>query len=64
MRTLKGLRCDMDLTQKQMAEKLGITTATYQKYEAYTAKIPAAVLVSVADMAGIVDVREIKYRQD
>ena len=54
----------MDLTQKQMAEKLGITTATYQKYEAYTAKIPAAVLVSVADMAGIVDVREIKYRQD
>lgn len=60
-RTIKGLRCDLELTQRQMAEKLGIGIVTYQRYEQYKCKIPVDLLVRIADMSGIVDIREIKY---
>lgn len=62
MRTLKGIRNDLDLDQVEMAEKLGISKATYQRYKNYIHRTPAAILVKMADMAGIVDVREIKYK--
>lgn len=61
LRTLKGIRNDLGLTQKEMAEKVGIPYISYQRYENYIHNIPSAVLVKIADMAGIVDVREIKY---
>ncbi len=60
-RTLKGLRTDLGLTQIEMAKKLGVSIATYQRYENYVYKIPSAVLVKIADMVNIVDVRDIKF---
>lgn len=60
-RTFKGLRNDLGFTQKQMAEKLGVPVISYQRYENYQYKIPSTILVKVADMAGITDVREIRY---
>lgn len=33
--TLKGLRNNLDLTQKEMAEKLGVSEATWRNYEQY-----------------------------
>lgn len=60
-RTLKGIRCDLGLTQKEMAEKLGTTFISYQRYENYLSRMPSTILVKVADLAGIVDVREIRY---
>ena len=60
-RTLKGLRYDLGLNQKEMADKLGIGLATYQRYEQYKFRIPADILVRIADMSGITDIREIKY---
>lgn len=60
-RTIKGLRTDLELKQEQMAERLGVSLPTYKRYENYQARIPAAVLVKIADMCGITDVRTIKY---
>lgn len=61
LRTLKGLRNDLGLTQKEMANELDIPVASYQRYENYIYKIPSNVLIKIADMAGITDVREIRY---
>ena len=60
-RTIKGLRNDIGFTQKEMADQLGVPISTYQRYENYMYKIPSSILVKIADLAGIVDVREIKY---
>lgn len=60
-RTIKGLRTDLELKQEQMAERLGVSLPTYKRYENYKARIPAAVLVKIADMCGISDVRNIKF---
>ena len=60
-RTLRGIRSDLGLTQKEMAEKLGTSFISYQRYETYQNRMPSNILVGVADLAGIIDVREIKY---
>lgn len=61
-RSIKGLRYDAELSQVEMAKKLNIPVASYQRYENYEAKIPADVLVKIADMFAITDVREIRYK--
>lgn len=61
-RTLKGIRNDLGLNQQEMAEQIGVPYISYQRYENYKYRIPADVLIKVADKAGIVDVREIKYK--
>ena len=60
-RTLAGVRKDLGLSQKQMAEKLGITTLTYSRYERYETTIPTKIAFAIATMAGIENPRSIKF---
>jgi DNA-binding XRE family transcriptional regulator len=60
-RTMKGLRCDMNLTQPQMAERLGISVATYVAYENHRNKIPYSVALKFADVVKISNLRDIKF---
>lgn len=60
-RTIRGLRNDLGLTQKEMAEKLGVPIASYQRYERYQQVPTAKMLIKLADLCGILDLREIKY---
>ena len=64
MRTLRGIRNDLDLNQAEMAEQLGISRASYQRYESYQSKtIPFEVILMMADKAGIEDLRTIQYKK-
>lgn len=60
-RTLKGIRNDLGFTQEQMANELGIPAVTYQRYEVYKSNIPVSIIVKIADLCKIVDIRDIKY---
>ncbi|MBQ6831612.1 MAG: helix-turn-helix transcriptional regulator [Oscillospiraceae bacterium] len=46
---IRGLREDHDLTQKQVAQLLGMSQTGYSKYEAGENDIPTAVLIKLAD---------------
>ena len=59
-RTLKGLRYDLSLTQKEMADKLEVSLASYQRYERYEVEAPMSMIIKLADMCKIENVREIK----
>ena len=59
-RTLKGLRYDLGLTQKEMADKLEVSLASYQRYERYEVEAPMSMIIKLADMCKIENVREIK----
>lgn len=61
MRTLKGLRADTGLTQAKMAERLGIATPTYSKYENYEIKIPYHIVVKICDICNIKNPLEVKF---
>lgn len=56
-RTLKGIRNDLNLTQKEMANKLNIPIATYQRYETGKTPMPIDVAIKIADYGNIVDLR-------
>lgn len=60
-RTIKGLRNDLGLTQKQMADKIGVPYSSYQRYENYIAKIPTEVIDKIMKLSGITSLQEIKY---
>lgn len=60
-RTMKGLRNDMNLTQEQMAEKLGIHASTYISYENNQSRIPYKIALKFADVVGISNLRDIKF---
>lgn len=45
---IKDLREDQDLTQAQIAEKLGLHTTQYQRYERAETTIPADIIVDIA----------------
>lgn len=45
---IKDLREDKDLTQAQLAEKLGLHTTQYQRYERAETTIPADIIVDIA----------------
>lgn len=61
-RTILGIRSDLGLSQEEMSKRLNLSVPTYQRYEKYENKIPVEVVVKIADMVGIVDIREIKYK--
>lgn len=60
-RTLKGIRNDLNLTQKEMANKLNIPIATYQRYETGKSPIPIDIAIKIADYGNIIDLRYIKF---
>ena len=60
-RTLKGIRNDLNLTQKEMANKPNIPIATYQRYETGKSPIPIDIAIKIADYGNIIDLRDIKF---
>ena len=46
---IRDLREDRDLTQKQMAEILGMSQTGYSKYETGENDIPTQILIKLAD---------------
>lgn len=52
-RRLRDLREDGDLTQKQLAEYLGVHQTTYSDYELGRLNIPLRTLCSIADFYGV-----------
>lgn len=53
MNFLKEKRKEMNLTQKQIAEKLGITSQAYGHYESLKRSIPIVYIVTLADVLQI-----------
>ena len=51
-RRIRDLREDRDLTQKQIAEILGMSQTGYSKYETGENDIPTAILIKLADFYG------------
>ena len=51
-RRIRNLREDRDLTQKQIAEVLGMSQTGYSKYETGENDIPTAILIKLADFYG------------
>ena len=49
---IRALREDRDLTQKQIAQMLGMSQTGYSKYETGENDIPTAVLLKLADFYG------------
>ena len=48
-RRIRDLREDHDLTQKEIAQLLGMSQTGYSKYETGENDIPTAVLIKLAD---------------
>ena len=48
-RRIRDLREDRDLTQRQVAEMLGMSQTGYSKYETGENDIPTLVLIKLAD---------------
>lgn len=48
-RRLRDLRIDHDLSQKQIAEILGMSQTGYSKYETGENDIPTVILIKLAD---------------
>jgi transcriptional regulator with XRE-family HTH domain len=48
-RRIRDLREDRDLTQKQVAQMLGMSQTGYSKYETGENDIPTVVLIKLAD---------------
>ena len=49
---IRDLREDRDLTQKQIAEILGMSQTGYSKYETGENDIPTSILIRLADFYG------------
>jgi len=49
-RRIRDLREDQDLTQKQVAQILGMSQTGYSKYETGENDIPTTVLIKLADL--------------
>ncbi len=61
-RTLKGLRYDLGLTQKELADKIKCPIASYQRYERYEVEVPMTILLRISKLCGDIDLREIKFK--
>ena len=53
MERLKLLRTSANLTQKEIASRLGVERSTYVKYERGNSDPPSSTLVRLADMFGV-----------
>jgi len=49
---IRSVREDRDLTQKQIAQMLGMSQTGYSKYETGENDIPTSVLIKLADFYG------------
>ena len=49
---IRDLREDRDITQKQLAEILGMSQTGYSKYETGENDIPTQILIKLADFYG------------
>lgn len=49
---IRSLREDHDLTQKQIAQMLGMSQTGYSKYETGENDIPTAILIKLANFYG------------
>ena len=49
---VKNLREDLDMTQKEVAEKLYINRSTYSNYESGIRNLPVEILSDLADIFG------------
>lgn len=59
MASYKGVRAELNKTQIEMADSLGIPLETYKRYEKKDPrKLPLGVTADVAEMGGIKDIRE------
>lgn len=58
-RTLKGIRIDLGLSQKEMGAKLGLSECAYRKKESYETRLLAEELLIIADIAKL-EPRDIK----
>ena len=52
-RRIRELREDNDLTQREVAEMLGMSQMGYSKYETGTNDIPTAILIKLADFYNV-----------
>lgn len=52
-RTLKGIRNDLNLTQKEMAEKMGMGVQTWRNKELYATELTATELMLLCNLAKI-----------
>lgn len=51
--TLKGIRNNLNFTQQEMAEKLGITKETYQNYENYKTFPDVKIIKKIIEISGV-----------
>ena len=50
---IRNLRIDSNLTQKQVAQHLGISQNTYSQYEIGVLNYPVDALIKLADLYGV-----------
>ncbi|MBQ6547286.1 MAG: helix-turn-helix transcriptional regulator [Bacilli bacterium] len=51
--TLKAIRTNLNLTQSEMAEKLGVSKETYQNYENYKTYPDVPVIKKIIELSNI-----------
>ena len=47
---LRELRENRELSQAEMAKKLGVSQQTYSRYESHTTEIPLKLLITLAEL--------------
>lgn len=52
-RSLKSIRVDLNLTQKEMADKMGVGVQTWRNKELYITELAATELMALCSMAKV-----------
>lgn len=51
--TLKSIRINLNFTQEEMADKLGVSTKTYQNYENYKSYPDVEIVKKIVELSGL-----------
>lgn len=51
--TLKSIRVNLNFTQEEMADKLGVSTKTYQSYENYKSYPDVEIVKKIVELSGL-----------